>query len=64
MEQQQNYYSKFIGPPGLDMSPVLDHGTAVLFAWAGDYSPVKSIRQFSPKRTHRDTLWRLPVPVK
>ncbi len=64
MDQQQNYYNKFIGPPGLDMSPVLEHGSAVLFAWAGDYSPVKSIRQFSPKRTHSDTLFRIALTVK
>jgi hypothetical protein len=62
-EQQPNYYSRFISPPGLDMSPVLEHGSAVLFAWAGDYTPVKTIRQFSPKRSHSDTLFRIAVPV-
>jgi hypothetical protein len=62
--QNNNYYSRFISPPGLDMCAVLDHGSAVLFAWAGDYSPVKSIRQFTPKRSHRDTLFRVVLPVK
>ena len=64
LEQTQGSYSRFIGPPGLDMSPVLDHGGAILFAWAGDYAPVKPIRQFSPKRTHRDTLFRVALPIK
>ena len=45
------------------MSPVLEHGNAVLLAWAGDYAPVKTIRQFTPKRTHSDTLFRVALPV-
>ena len=61
---QQQSYGSFIAPPGLDMSPVLEHGGAVVFAWAGDYSPVKPMQQFSPKRSHRDTLWRVAVAVK
>jgi hypothetical protein len=61
---QQNYAGQFVAPHGLDLTPVIDHGGAVLFAWAGDYSPVKAMRQFSPKRTHKDTLWRMPVEIK
>ena len=61
--QMQNYVSGFLSPPGLDLSPVLDHGEAVLFAWEDDYSPVKPIYQFSPRRTHRHTLWRVPVQI-
>jgi hypothetical protein len=53
----------FIEPPGLDLSAVAAHGNAVLFAWAGDYSPVKPLYQFSPRRSHRNTLWRLAIPV-
>src|SRR5207247_4314400 len=60
--QQQNYMGNFVAPPGLDLSPVIERGSAVLFAWAADYSPVKPINQFSPRRTHRDTLWRVAVP--
>ena len=58
-----NYMFNFIAPPGLDLSSVVEHGNAVLFAWAGDYSPVKPMNQFSPRRIHRDTLWRFAVPV-
>ncbi len=54
----------FITPPGLDMSPVVEHGNAVLLAWAADYSPVKPLRQFTPRRTQKNTLWRVSVPVK
>jgi hypothetical protein len=64
MGVQQNYMGRFVSPPGLDLSPVVEHGGAVLFAWAGDYSPVKPMNQFSPRRTHRDTLWRIAVPVQ
>ena len=44
----QDPMSRFITPPGLDLSSVAEHGNAVLLAWAGDYSPVKTLRQFSP----------------
>jgi hypothetical protein len=56
--------SRFIEPPGLDLSPVVAHGNAVLLAWAADYSPVKTLRQFSPRRSHHNTLWRVAVPVE
>jgi len=36
----------------------------VLFAWAADYSPVKPMYQFSPRRSHKDTLWRVAVNVQ
>jgi hypothetical protein len=54
----------FITPPGLDISVVAEHGSAILLAWAGDYSPVKPLYQFSPRRAHRNTLWRMAVPVR
>lgn len=59
-----NYNSGFIGPPGLDLSPVLDHGNAVLLAYADAYSPVKPMYQFTPRRSHESTLWRVAVPVQ
>jgi hypothetical protein len=60
---QQNAGMNFVAPPGLDLSHVLEHGNAIVFAWAQDYSPVKPITQFSPKRVHRETLWRVAAPV-
>ncbi len=59
---QPNNWS-FVAPPGLDLSSVIEHGNAVLFAWASDYSPIKPMYRFSPRRSHRDTMWRIAVPV-
>jgi hypothetical protein len=53
----------FVAPPGFDVTALLDRGQAVLFAWAGDYSPTKSMNQFNPRRLRRDTLLRLAVPL-
>ena len=60
----QQMYQSFVAPPGLDLSSVVEHGGAVLMAWAEDYSPIKPIYQFSPRRSHRDTLWRLALKVQ
>ncbi len=54
---------KFISPPGLDLSPALDHGGAVVLAWVADYTPTQPINQFSVRRSNRDTLLRVTVPV-
>jgi hypothetical protein len=56
--------SRFIAPPGLDLSSVAAHGNAVLLAWAADYSPVKTLRRFSPRRSQQNTLWRVAVPIQ
>ena len=61
---QQNAMRNFVTPPGLDLSSLVEHGSAVLLAWAGDYAPVKPLYQFSPRRAHRNTLWRIAVPVQ
>ncbi|MGO8676729.1 MAG: hypothetical protein ACLQVX_12760 [Limisphaerales bacterium] len=57
-------YSRFVSPPGLDVTPVVAHGGVMFFAWAGGYSPVKPINQFSPRRFHQNTLWRVATTVK
>jgi len=64
MGRRDNYMAWFIAPPGLDLSPVVDHGNALLLAWANDYSPVKPMNLFTPRRLHRDTLWRFAIPLK
>lgn len=53
----------FVCPPGLDMSSVIAHGSAVIFAWAADYTPVKPLYHSTPKRAHQNTMWRVTVPV-
>jgi hypothetical protein len=60
----QDSMHHFITPPGLDLSSVAAHGNAVLLAWAEDYSPVKPLRQFTPRRSQKHTLWRVAVPVQ
>ena len=50
--------------PGLDLSAALNHGQAVLLAWASGYSPIRPMNQFTPRRSQRDTLWRVVVPVE
>jgi hypothetical protein len=54
----------FLTPPGLDLSPLVERGDAVLLAWAPDYALVKPLNKFSPRRSHRDTLLRVAAPVK
>jgi hypothetical protein len=53
----------FIAPPGLDLTDLVDHGYAVLLAWSSDYSPIGAMNRFTPRRAHKDTLWRMAVPV-
>jgi hypothetical protein len=64
MGRRENYMSRFLAPPGLDLSSAVQRGNAVLFAWASDYSPTKSMNQTPFRRTHRDTLWRFAVPIQ
>jgi hypothetical protein len=54
----------FLSPPGLDLTPALDHGNAFLLAWAPDYAPIKPMYQFKPRRSVRDTLWRVGLTLK
>ncbi len=64
LAQPQHQAGTFVSPPGLDLSPVLAReGTAVFLAWASDYTPVPSLRQFTPKRGQRHTLWRAVVEM-
>jgi hypothetical protein len=64
MSPQENDMHSFIAPPGLDLSSVAERGEAIVLAWADGYAPVKPMYQFSPRRSHRQTLWRVAVPVK
>jgi hypothetical protein len=60
----QSKASQFLASPGLDLSPVLDRGEAVLLAWTEDFSPITDVNQFKPRRSHRDTLWRVLIPAR
>lgn len=54
----------FISPPGLDLSPQVKRGDAVVFAWLPEHTFNGDINQFKPLRFKRDTLLRLVIPVK
>jgi hypothetical protein len=64
IHQEQNYLNSFILPPGLDLSQVIERGGAILLAWTPDTAPVPSLNQFKPRRTARNTLWRVPVEIR
>lgn len=61
--QYQNYMNSFIVPPGLDLSAVIERGGAVLLAWSPDTSPAPGMNLFNPRRSAKNTLWRVPVTV-
>ena len=61
--RQQQYQNNFVASPGFDLSRMVERGTAVLLAWAPDYSPVQSMNQFRPRRSAKNTLWRIPVTI-
>jgi len=61
--RQESFMNNFIAPPGLDLSSVVEHGNAVLFAWAEDFSPIKPMHQFNPKRSHKNTMFRVAAAV-
>ncbi|HWQ92322.1 MAG TPA: hypothetical protein VN673_11665, partial [Clostridia bacterium] len=58
LAQQQGYSAGFIAPPGLDLSKTVAQGP-VLLAWDADYAPAAPMRQFNPKRTQKNTFWRV-----
>lgn len=62
--QNQNYMSSFIQIPGLDLAHAVEQGGAVLFAWAPDSTPVSGLNQFKPRRTAKNTLWRVPITIQ
>jgi hypothetical protein len=61
---EQTYGNYFVAPSGLDLTSLIQQGGAVLLAWADDYSPVKPMNLFSPRRSHRCTLWRVPIQIQ
>lgn len=57
------YRGEFILPNGYELSDILKNGQACMLSWARDYSPVAPLNAFSPRRTTRETLFRITVPV-
>lgn len=52
----------FMSPDGLDLSKFAEQGNVILLAWDEGHSLTKPLNQFTPRRSHRDTLLRLVVP--
>jgi hypothetical protein len=61
---QQYGYNQFVSPAGMDLSPLVERGYAVLLAWVEDYSATKPINKFSARRSHKDTLLRVAAMIK
>lgn len=59
----QETWNNFTGPANLDLSRFANGNYGILLAWDAGYSPT-ALNQFTAKRTHRNTLFRLVVPVK
>jgi hypothetical protein len=54
----------FVYPSGLELSPLIERGDAVLLAWDPDHAPSGGpLNQFKTIRSHRNTMMRLAVPV-
>ncbi|MBI3415041.1 MAG: hypothetical protein HY043_06925 [Verrucomicrobia bacterium] len=53
----------FVSPRGMDVGAAIDRGEAVLFAWSREGSVINPAYRFTPKRSHRETLLRLSVPL-
>jgi hypothetical protein len=54
----------FVCPGGLELSPLIDRGDAVVLAWDPDHAPPGGpLNQFKTTRTQRNTMLRLAVPV-
>jgi hypothetical protein len=59
----ENEWQAFSGPEKLDLSRFADRGYGILLAWDADHSLTEPLNHFPAKRTHRNTLLRLVVPV-
>ena len=55
--------NSFVMPPGMDLSPDLDRDDAILLAWEPNAAPTKPVNQFPTRRNHKDTLWRVVIPL-
>jgi hypothetical protein len=52
---------RFVSSPGLDLSPVIARGDAVLFAYVTNSAPIPTLNQTKAKRSASNTLWRIPI---
>jgi hypothetical protein len=60
---QNQYWSRFVTPPGFDLTPLMQRGDAVLLAWLPGETVVPTLNKFEPRYSKKDTVLRLAVPV-
>lgn len=60
---QFNYYSRFVTPPGFDLTPLMQRGDAILLAWMPGETLTPTLNKFSPRYSRKDTVLRVVVPV-
>jgi hypothetical protein len=54
----------FVYPDGMELTPLVERGDAVLLAWDGGNAPDgTSMRRFKTVRSQKNTLFRLAVPL-
>ena len=52
---QFNYISRFVTPPGFDLTPQMKRGDAVVLAWLPNETLAPSLNQFAPRYSRKDT---------
>jgi hypothetical protein len=53
----------FVYPAGLELSPLVERGQAVLLAWDAGHAPVPSMKRFKTVRSQQNTMYRLAIPL-
>jgi hypothetical protein len=61
---QNSYYSRFVTPPGFDLTTLMQRGDAVLLAWMPGETIVPTLNKFSPRYSRKDTVLRVAVPLR
>jgi hypothetical protein len=51
----------FVAPWGMDLSPLVEQGDAILMAWDANHAYTSPLNQFKPVRLQRNALLRLAV---
>ncbi|HTG44392.1 MAG TPA: hypothetical protein VK633_07650, partial [Verrucomicrobiae bacterium] len=62
LEEQKNHRN-LITPPGVDLTPLLARGNAILLAWGGGYRASKPMNRFTARRSQQNTLFRVSQPL-
>ncbi len=58
------YQYRFVSPRGFDLSADVRRGDAVLIAYAPEHGAIAALNKFSPRRSKRDSVFRVIGEVK